>query len=276
MEGPQPSGWAVARFGALASELCRRVPAAIYGAHEFALAAHVSGALATNDAYGATLHAQQHQQLAGQVRALEGVSLRKPRGLHVRFELVVVDATAVVLYPWRYATDRATPRTEAKFRQVSELRKNLLSLTSRTVDRQLTIDHVGLDPEAIVAEFDDEQAILDQLAAFGQVVTIGYASNPSLGVFDLGWGDLELVDSQTGEVAWTRWEPLQRWRDGSAVRSAPSSPLKPVNDSGRVDRFDDAPLEDRFNLAPRPPLTEPPTSEPGRPVRPTGSDETTK
>ncbi len=274
MEGPQPSGWAEARFGAVAGELCRAVPEAIHRAHELALAAHVSGALATNDAYGATLHAQQHQQLAEQARGLDGVRLRKPLGVRSRFELVVLDAAAVVLYPWRYATDRATPRTQAKFRTVSDLRKNLLTLTARTIDPQLTIDHIDLDPEDLDAEFADEQAVLDQLAAFGQVVTIGYASSPSLGVFDLGWGDLELVDDKTGVVIWHSWEPLRRWGHGGAGCAVASNPLTPVDGSDHAGRFDDAPLEDRFNLSPRSPLAEPPTSEPEPPPRPTGSDET--
>ncbi|WP_239339559.1 hypothetical protein [Frankia sp. CiP3] len=274
MENPQPSGWAEARFGALAGELCRAIPEAIHRAHELALAAHVSAELATNDAYGATLHAQQHQQLAEQTRGLDGVRLRKPLGVRSRFELVVVDAMAVVLYPWRYATDRATPRTQAKFRTVSDLRKNLLTLTARTVDPQLTIDHIDLDPEDLDADFADEQAVLDQLAAFGQVVTVGYASSPSLGVFDLGWGELELVDDETGEVIWHGWEPLRRRGHGGAGGAVASGPLKPVDGSGRTGRFDDAPLEDKFNMAPRSPLAAPPTSEPEPPQRPTGSDET--
>ncbi|ABW09529.1 hypothetical protein Franean1_0061 [Parafrankia sp. EAN1pec] len=275
MGDAQPSAWARERFGAAAVDFSRAVPEAIHRAHELALDGHVGSRLKSNDAYGAALHVQQYEQLAAFTREIESVALRKPVGFRGRFELVVLDSTAVVLYPWRYATDRKTPRGEAKMRRVSDLRKNLLTLTARTADMQLTFDHAELDPAALEAQFTEEQAVLDQLSRLGRVVTIGYASSPALGVFDLGWGDAELVDESSGAVVWHTWELLRRGGSGGAGVSTPKLPAGPRDPSGRRSRFDDAPLDDTFpSLAPRAPLAEPPTSEPGQPERYTGSDDT--
>jgi hypothetical protein len=266
MAGSGPSAWAEARFGAAAGELSRAVPEAIHRAHELALAAHVSSALRSNDAYGATLQAQQHNQLAELAREIDGIRLQKPAGVQSRFELVVIDATAVVLYPWRYATDPATPRSEAR---------NLLTLTSDVGHRQLTIEQADQDPAVLEAELAEEQAVLEQLAIFGRVVTIGYASNAAVGVFDLGWGDMHLVDEHSGTVAWNSWEPLHRDQGaGGADVTVVRTPPKPADGTGRVGRFDDAPLEDTFNLAPRNPLAPPATSEPPKAERYTGSGDT--
>ena len=83
------------------------------------------------------------------------------------------------LYPWRYATDKATPRERARFRTpVSDLRKTLLSLNEDTINDQLTLEQGARDPEELEAELAEEQAMLEQLRTLGQVVIVGFASNP--------------------------------------------------------------------------------------------------
>jgi hypothetical protein len=178
-----------------------------------------------------------------------------------------------VLYPWRYATDKAVSRDRAKLWPVSDLRKSLLSLNANTLPDQLTLDQAVLDPEELEAQLAEEQALLDQLASFGQVVTIGYASNPERGIFELGWGDVELVDEGTGRVFWRYWEQLPP--EDQAGEAATRQPLAPVDGDGRTraGRFDDAPLQDDLGLKPRPPIAQPPISEPERPQEETGSDE---
>jgi hypothetical protein len=270
---PKPSPWAQARFGEVAGDLARAVARAIYQAHDRAMAAHVNGMLQSNDAYGVTLHVAQHEELATEARDIPGVLIRKPKDVRGRFDLVVLENPPVVFYPWRYATDKAIPRERAKMRPVSDLRKTLLALNANTVNDQLTLDQAVMDPEQLEAELAEEQAVLDQLARLGRVVTIGFASNPGGGIFELGWGDVELIDEETGRVMWRYWEQLPPPGE-QAGGVAPRQPVLPDgNGRYRAGRFDEAPLDDDLGLKPRPPITEPPISEPERPPEETGSDE---
>jgi hypothetical protein len=271
----KPSAWARQRLGDETGELGLAVARAIHQAHSRALAAHISSELTSNDAYGVALHAAQHEELAAECGTLQGVSIRKPRGVRGRFALVVRDLPAVVLYPWRYASDNTVPRERARLRPpVSDLRKSLLALNTSAIPGQLTLDQAALDYAQLEAGLAEEQALLDQLASLGQVVVVGYASNPGAGVFELGWGDLELVDEERGRVVWRYWEELPPPGD-QAAGGAGQQPAVPGGGRGGhpVGRFDDAPLADDLGLKPRPPLTEPPISEPERPEEPTGSDD---
>jgi hypothetical protein len=255
--------------------MSRAVSRAVHQAHDLAMAAHISSMLNSNDAYGATLHVTQYEQLAAFARGIRGVSIRRPTDVRCRFELVVLENPPVVLYPWRYATDKAILRDRAKLRPpVSDLRKTLLSLSTNTIGGQLTLDQAALDTDQLEVELAEEQAILDQLARLGQVVTVGFASNPAGGIFDLGWGDVELLDEETGDVVWRHWEQLPPPGD-EAAEAGPGRPLLPSDSGGRdrTGRFDDAPLQDDLGLKPRLPITEPPISEPERPQEETGSDE---
>jgi hypothetical protein len=269
------SRWAEERFGSAAADLVLTVPLAIQRAHQRAMAAHAAGGLETNEAYGSTLHAAQYEELVSLSRLIDGVAIRKPVSVQTGpVKLVIIDETAVVLYPWRYAKDRSKPRDKAKFDPpVSDLRKMLLTLAARPIDPQLTLDDADRDYEELEAEWAEELAILEQLRRFGQVVTIGYASNPS-GLFDLGWGDLELLNEDSGEVVWQHWEPLlgddQAEEGGARV---PRGPERPPGDAARARRFDDAPLIEDFGLAPRPPLSGTPISEPERNQPETRSDD---
>ncbi len=271
----KPTAWARERFGDAAEDLARAATRAIHHAHGRALAAHFSGGLTSNDTYGVTLHVAQYEELVAECGDLPGVSIRKPRDVLGRFDLVVRDEPPVVLYPWRYATDQSVPRDRAKLRPpVSDLRKSLLSLSASTLPGQLTLDQAAIDPEELEAQLAEEQVLLDQLARLGQVVTVAYASNPGAGIFELGWGDVELVNEKTGEVQWRYWEQLPQPGDQAATGS-PRKPVAPAGGDGsaRTGRFDDAPLENDLGLRPRSPIAEPPISEPERLQDETGSNE---
>lgn len=274
MSEPKPSAWAQARFGNAANDLARAIPRAVYQAHEQALAAHISGGLHSNDAYGATLHVAQYEQLAAECKDIPGVKIRKPKDVRGRFDLVVCDHPPVVLYPWRFARDKAVPRDQARLRPpVSDLRRTLLALNETKVSGQLTLEQGARDPEELEAELAEDQTVLEQLKTLGRVVTVGYASNPGA-IFELGWGDVELLDEQTGEVSWLHWEPLpppgDRAADGGQRR-----PVPPGAGDGREQnvRFDDTAPEEDLGLTLRKPLSEPPISEPERPQKETGSDD---
>jgi hypothetical protein len=258
-----PSPWARERFGDVASALLGVLPAAIQQAHCRASAAHLSSELASNDAYGSTLHVTQNEELLKRAREIPGVVTRKPVDVRSRFELVVVEATAVVLYPWRFATDRKTQRESARMRTpMSDVRKALLALAPRRVDPQLTLEQADIDPVELDAQYADEQALIEQLASRGRVVVVGYGSTPAGGVFELGWGDVELVDDETGTVFWHTWELLPMM-DMVAPQTATGP--RAVRKQVRAGRFDDAPLNDDLGLTPRAPLSEVPTSEAVRP-----------
>jgi hypothetical protein len=222
-----------------------------------------------------TLHVAQYEALVAECGDLPGVSIRKPRDVLGRFDLVVRDEPPIVLYPWRYAIDQSAPRERAKLRPpVSDLRKSLLSLSASTLPGQLTLDQAAIDPEELETQLAEEQALLDQLARLGRVVTVAYASNPGAGIFDLGWGDAELINEKTGEVQWHYWEQLPPPGD-QAASDSPRKRLAPTgrDRSAQAGRFDDAPLMDDLGLRPRSPLAEPPVSEPERLQDETGSDE---
>lgn len=265
----KPSPEAQTYFGASAAELLRAVSRAIYHAHGQALDAHVSGGLRTNDTYGATLHIAQYDQLVEQARDIPGVSIHRPVDVSCRFELVVLDEQMVVLYPWRYAIDRATRREDARMRPpVSELRKTLLSLAANTIPMQLTFEHAALSAEELDAQFAEEDLVRAQLREFGQVVVIGYASSPD-GLFDLGWGIAELVDEDRGTVKWSYWEQLPPPEAGGDAGSPVlRSPLAPRART-QASRFDSAAADDDYGLSPRLPLAEPPISETEAPQQPT-------
>jgi hypothetical protein len=238
-----------------------------------ALAAHVNGGLESNDTYGATMYVAQYEQLAAAAAGIPGVSIRKPKGVRGRFDLVVCEHPPVVLYPWRYATDKAALRERARFRRpVSDLRKTFLSLNEATINGQLTLDQATRNPEELEAELAEEEAMLAQLAELGQVIFVGFASNPS-GIFDLGWGDVELLDEETGQVHWRYWEPLLP-PGNQAAGGVPQRlvPPAPSDGHGQGARFDDAAAEDDLGLKLRPSTSEPPISEPERPQEGTGSD----
>jgi hypothetical protein len=200
--------------------------------------------------------------------------LRKPKDVSIRFNLVVIEPARTVVYPWRFATDNATPRERARFwTPVSDLRKTLLSLSEGTISGQLTLEQGARDPEELEAELADVQAILEELKTQGRVVILGFASNPQ-GIFEVGLAEVELADERSGRVHWHHREPLPPPGE-PGTGTAPRRPASPdTGDThGQRVRFDEAAAEDELDLKLRPPLTERPISEPERPQKKTGSDE---
>jgi hypothetical protein len=211
------------------------------------------------------------EQLVEHARDIPGIAIRKPADVRCRFDLVVNDDPPVVFYPWRYATDPTKDRGKARLRQpVSELRKTLLSLNAKTVNPQLTLDQALIDPDQLDAELAEEQAMLEELEKLGKVVTVGFGSNPAAGIFGLGWGEVDLVDSETGEVIWLHWEDLPGPGELGGGMVRPS--VTPLGGPDRTGRFDDAPLIEDLGLKLRPPLNSPPDSGPQEPQPGTGSE----
>jgi hypothetical protein len=278
-----PSQWAEKRFGPAAAALQTAVVAGIAGAHADALAAQVAGGTPRQDPYGHTLKNRQYESLTEQVRAAElsGIDLiHPPRAF---FDLVRLTDTNTVLFPWRFAKDRRLRREDARM-SASRVRRDLLASTTEAQD-QLSLEDAAVTDTELEAQLAERRALDAALRDFACVVTIGYASNLT-GVFELGWGEAELV-AEDGTVEWRHWEDLTgllstraagdsipdnagtgnghaverqvggtRPGDLHVAATAPDEPgHRPLS------RFDDAPLETGFGLQPRSPLAGEPQSE---------------
>lgn len=268
--------WTQARFGDVAGELAQAVADGLHEAHRRALSAHLASELTTNDAYGAALHVAQHEQLVAATAGLPGVTARKPNGLVSRFPYVVVEERSVVLVPWRFTNTRATRRLDARMRTpVSDLRKVLLGLSAGpAASTQLALEQSVLDSDELEAQLAEEQELWEQLSSFGRVVTVAFGSNPTDGLFEIGWGDAELIDHDSGRVHWHHWQPLPAAQPGQGGLGVPApAPIRPVDpNAAAVRRFDSAPLDDDLGLAPRTTPTTAPVSEP-QPTVPRAGDE---
>ncbi len=276
MSETELSGWAIDRFGATAPELVRAVPEAIWRAHERALAGHIATEETHNDAYGHGLAAYQHEEVLNLAGQMAGLRTAKGRHGKSRFEHLVVTETSVALWPLRFATDHKTSHANAKVRSTSDYRRGLLTLSAPSYGRngQLTFDDIEVDEVAAEAARAEEDAMLEQLRRFGSVVTIGFSCNPA-GMFELGWGDCELIDDGSGHLYWSHWENLSRPGPGAGYGGA-QAPLKPVAGPGPI-RFDDgAPADDDFGLTARPPLAGELSSEALAPAQEAGSGDEQK
>ncbi|TKJ28480.1 hypothetical protein [Blastococcus sp. CCUG 61487] len=258
--------WARRRFGAAATDLGQAIAAGMQEAHHRALRAHLGGELRTNDAYGAALMVTQHEQLIAATEGLPGVVIRKPTGVVSRFPYVVVEDMAVVLMPWRFSNTPAKRRVDARMpTPVSVLRKSLLGLGAGVpASTQLVLEQSTLDTDELEAQLAEEQEVSAQLASFGRVVTVAFGSNPTDGLFELGWGDAELISEDTGHVFWHAWEAMPTAEPGTAGLAVPTPTklrsLDPVEGS-RVGRFDAAPLNEDLGLTARPRTVPAPLSE---------------
>ncbi|MFB7800867.1 hypothetical protein [Isoptericola sp. NPDC056134] len=255
----QVSPWAARRFGSAAAELLDAVPAAIVNAHEQAEAAHDAGGLATNDAYGVTMMVAMHDCLVRATSSIPGVVARKPGGVRSRFSYVVIEETAVALVPWRFGADASVRRQDATLRRpVSDLRQAFFSLSANSGHIQPTLDEMAGDAVEIQAALEEEEAAFTQLTELGAIVTVAFASNPRNGIIELGWGDAELEDVESGAVAWHHWERLSP-TVGARRPVALTAPH--VADSEPASRFDQLPSDDEFTVTPRRSTEEAPMSE---------------
>jgi hypothetical protein len=246
------STWSEARFGGLAADLVPVVTRAIHTAHELALRAHLSGEMDHNDTYGHTIKVKMNQILAKELEGLPGVVLRKPAG--GRFHLPVIEETSVALLPIRYSTDRQVAREDAKI-DVSTYRRSLLALvnTNPAKGQQLSFEDSLMDDEDVDAHYQQIRDLDDQLAAFGQVATIGFGSNPTSGLWGLGWGDLR-VHEDSSAAAWESWEALPEVEsDVEATSHRPTLRSVPAVDEPTY--FDQTDESDDLGLLPRLPGT---------------------
>lgn len=274
------SKWADQRFGDAAEALRDAVVAALAEAHGDAVAAQAASGTRKRDPYGHTMKNRQHECVVTRVREGEvpGAEVFRPRG--ALFDMVRIPATNAVLFPWRYATDAKSDREDARMR-TSGFRRDLLAAST---DRrgQLDLQHANLDDDELEAQLAEEEALAVQLRTFARVVTIGYASNPT-GLFDLGWGDAELV-GEDGTVDWAHWEPLtellaarsagdRRQPDAAPVLRLVADDTEPQPATPRAPRFDTAPFDADFGLQPRNPLAGEPEQEVTVELDETGSEE---
>ena len=249
------STWSEARFGSLAADLVPAVTRAIHTAHELALRAHLSGEMDYNDTYGHTIKVKMNQILADELQGLPGVVLRKPAG--GRFRLPVIEETSVALLPIRYSTDRQVTREAAKI-DLSAYRRSLLALVNANPDKgqQLSFEDSLMDDEDVDAYYQQIRDLDEQLAAFGQVATIGFGSNPTSGLWGLGWGDLR-VHEDSNEAVWEAWEALPGVE--SEVDATSHRPtLRAVSadeEQTYFDQTDESDESDDLGLLPRLPRT---------------------
>ena len=258
MKDIEPSVWQAERFGDIGTKLVSAVGAAVGAAHADSLAAHDAGGMTHHDTYGNTMKVRVHEHLEAAVRDIEGVSFRKPvEG--GRFGLVVVTGTSVAILPIRIGKDPMVTHDRMRLRTpVSEIKQSLLSLTPIVGPRQLTIEEGLQDSDELEAQFVELEELEKELGRLGQVVVVSYGSSPTSGLWDLGWGDLQIEDINRGAVIWSHWERL---------------PLGVVNESGTPDlhavdnvagdqipaaRFDHADEDQDFDLSPRRPVEAPP------------------
>jgi hypothetical protein len=114
------------------------------------------------------------------------------------------------------------------------------------------------------------------LPGFVRVVTVGYRSNVS-GIFDLGWGDADLIDS-SGTVDWRHWEPLLALASGAPHAATQLGHGRGASDVDlrsappRTPRFDEADLDD-LDLPPRSPLAGEPEQDVSPPQDDTGTED---
>lgn len=271
MEDLKVSQWAQTAFGDAAEELATLVPGALRAAHAAALTAHVSAEMTSNDTYGHTLKVKQYELLVEHVCDVPGVTTRRPQGM--RFELAVVPETNVAILPLRYTTDPKERRDDSRLPSpVSDLRKSLLGLNSSAGPRQLTIEHAFEDDATLTGSLDELEEVDKQLRKFGRIVVVGYASNPTVGVWGIGWGDLELEDENTGKVHWTHWESLVESPALYPARDIPLRAVAATRSAADSNRFDSGEDEDDFGLTPRSPGFVAPISESEQEPQSTGNE----
>lgn len=190
--------WRSARFGAMSDRVASSVAAAVQLAHLDASGAHDAGHMRAHDAYGNTMKVRVPEILIEMLGELDGIFIDRSHDAG-RFALPVVEPTSVAIMPVRIGRDRAVGHEGLRLRTpVSEVRRSLLTRGSEFAAQLV------LDPDA-----EDGFSWHDPRGRrFDRVVVVAYGSSPKDGVWDLGWGDLELVNASRGEVVWHHWEPL--------------------------------------------------------------------
>lgn len=268
MDATEDADWQRLRFGSTREPLGDLAREVVREAHERSLEAHIAGGLKTKKTYGVTMtDAVRELWTAGAV-GIAGVTVRRPAGVRAGSDVVVIDETATVIYPWRYGRDAVTPRDEARMAAASKLQSTLFQADPDVAGSQLTLEQGQLSVEEIERLYADEADLQAQLRDLHRVVVLGYASHPG-GLRELGWGEIELVDRIGGHVRWLHWEAL----DEASIDTAPAGELRGVSDdSPVVATVDAAPPVPGFDLVARQPSLDPVADEPTKPADSTGRE----
>lgn len=261
----EPSQWTQQRFGVLAPDLATLVSGALITAHQDAVAAHVAGNMKANDTYGNTMLVRMNEELVAIAGGTPGLVSRKPEGVRSRFELLIVADTAVAVYPWRFGDTPHVRHEDAELRRpVSNLRSAAFSLSGGGGTVQPSFEDVEAPIADLEAQWSEDAEIRAELIKLGSVVAVGISSGPE-GIFELGWGDVELLDRETGEIRWLYWESLPTTVSAEAAEPRPvlrdAAPQRP--------KFDEIPFDDTLELAAR--RDDAPVSEPPAPQQDTGT-----
>lgn len=190
--------WRWARFGAMADVVATDIPTAVRQAHLDALGAHNGGHMKDHDTYGNTMKVRVPEILLETLGDREGIFIDRPDD-GGRFPLAVIQETSVAIWPVRVGRDRGVGHEALRLRTpVSDFRRSLLSRGSEYAAQLV------LDPDSENGySWQDPRG-----RRFDRVVVVAYCSSPDGGVWDLGCGDLELVNASRGEVVWHHWESL--------------------------------------------------------------------
>ncbi|MEV0712785.1 hypothetical protein [Nocardia aurea] len=266
MDGSELSNYEIERFGDVAPVVHNAVMDTVPEAQDAALRVHHEQGYPDRDAYSSALRVNLNRGLLDRLRGVPGIEARKPEGQRARFHLPVITQTGVALYWWRVPGDGKTHLLDARIRDVSGLQQHLMTLAPSAVSRQMSIEHAEMSEEEINRYYDEAEHFSQQMRHVdGRTVTLWVSASPD-GLFDFGWGDGELVDAETGQLAWPRWESL---KNATTATHVPTLHL--VDRHTEISRFDaDAPVEDELNLSRRPAFEEPVSEE-----QPSAADENT-
>lgn len=257
MEQREPSDYAIDRFGRVAPIVQNAVIETVLAAQAAALRVHIEHGLPERDPYGTALRGHLNRGLLTRLEDVPGIVARKPAGQRARYDLPVVEDTGVALYWWRVPGDGRTRLLDAKLPRVSHLQQHLMTFAPTVVEPQMTIEHAAMTEDELDKHFTEDEEFSRQMTeAEGRTVTLWVSASPD-GLFDFGWGDAELVDAETGQLAWPRHHSL---KNIAAVSLVPAPEVR-ADDKIGVDRFDnDNEQGDGFDLSVRAP-GEPVTSE---------------
>ncbi|AXY49221.1 hypothetical protein [Rhodococcus ruber] len=243
------SDYEIERFGDVAPIIRNAFIKTVNEAQDAAVRAHLEQGWPDRDAYSNALRVNLNRGLLKELKDVPGVAAAKPEGQHTRFDLPVIQQTGVVLYWWRVPGDGKVPVSEAKLRKTSRLQAHLMTLSPSSAEPQMTFEHAMMTEEELEQHFIEDEQFRDQMSrAKGRTVMLWVSASPD-GLFDFGWGDAELVNEETGELAWTRG-PYSIKNLETLVPT-----LKLVgHDDKPLDRFDaDAEHEEGFDLSVRSP-----------------------
>jgi hypothetical protein len=201
-EAPPLSEWAHQRFGEHTDEVRQALAQALVEAMNDAQDAQRSSRSDKQYAYGSTLMARRYETIVAMLGSRSDVQVIKPHASP--HELTVVDGN--LLFPFRYSKDGRTPIGEARIsdRRVSGLIRELFRRFSPEPTYEQEALELFADEEAELAPL---RPALAELPDDTHLVLVAYAGNAQAGLFNVYWGEAELID-EFGRIRWIHHEPL--------------------------------------------------------------------